>query len=279
MPTVQLTDEKNPAFKRKHTDFRLYLQDELLKRCRNNSSYSLRSFARSIQINPSSLSRILRGQRAISETIKEKLGCRLGLSPVELTQFKTTPVKRDSNYTSVSNSTMDFNQLSLDVFSVISDWYHYAILELTYLHHFKSDPKWIARTLGITVSEVHVAKERLTRLGILKITKKGTWVNHSGNHTNISEDMKASAYRKLQKQVLEMAIKALEEVPIEQRDQSSLTVAIHTKRLPAAIERITQFRREFNSFLEQDSKRDHVYQLGISFYPVTKLNGKGAKNE
>ena len=54
--------------------------------------------------------------------------------------------------------------MSIDKFSVISEWYHYAILELTYVSGFKADYKWIARKLSITVEEAKVAIERLIRL-------------------------------------------------------------------------------------------------------------------
>ena len=265
------------------TDFRLFLQDELLKRCRINSSYSLRAFSRTLQINPSSLSRMLRGEREISPVMQYRLGERLGLNPIELKTFSQASLqknnkKKKSLGSEGSLTQANFNQLSLDAFSVISDWYHYAILELTYLESFNSSPKWIAKTLGITVSEVHAAVERLSRLGLLKITKKKQWINVRSN-TNVVPEMKAVAYRKLQKQVLEKALKALEEVPMERRDQSSMTMAVSTKRLPEAIEKITHFRRELCQFLEQDLKRDDLYQLSISLFPLTQWKDNGGKQK
>src|ERR1700722_13528593 len=40
-------------------DFRKFLQQELARRCAKNPGYSLRAFATSLQINPSTLSHIL----------------------------------------------------------------------------------------------------------------------------------------------------------------------------------------------------------------------------
>jgi hypothetical protein len=48
---------------------------------------------------------------------------------------------------------------------MISDWYHFAILDLTRLDDFQPEPAWVSRKLGLTVSEVKIAVERLLRLG------------------------------------------------------------------------------------------------------------------
>jgi uncharacterized protein (TIGR02147 family) len=249
--------------------FRLYLQGELIKRCGKNSGYSLRSFAKALQINPASLSRILSGERAVSEKMRDRLGMRLGLSPRELNSFSIS----SNPILDRKKKAYDFQQISEDSFNVISDWYHYAILELIHLKNFQPHPRWIAKTLGITTSEVSAAVERLCRLQLLKISSEKKWTSTFGNNTNISSDLKKSAYRKLQKQLLTKALEALDEIPLEIRDQSSMTMSISLKRLPEAIEKITDFRRSLCAFLEQDKERDDVYQLLISLYPLTKTGG------
>ncbi len=254
------------------TSFRLYLQNELLTRCNKNPKYSLRSFARALEINPSSLSRILRNKRTISNNIKYKLGKRLGLSPIELSNFKEG--KYDSNYENNNSIENNFNQLTIDTFIAISDWYHLAILELVKLKNFKPNNRFIAKAFDITVNEVNAAVERLIRLDLLKIEKDGKWINTKGSNTTVDDDLTHSAYRKYLKQILGLAIKALEEVPVNLRDQSSMTMSINTNRLPEAIEMITKFRRRLCKFLEEDKEKDEVYQLAISLYPLTNIKRK-----
>jgi len=67
--------------------FKTYLQEEFVRRCRNNKAYSLRSFARQLSINHSSLSRILSGKRALSENMIQKLAEQLELAPNEIEYF------------------------------------------------------------------------------------------------------------------------------------------------------------------------------------------------
>lgn len=244
-------------------DFRVVLQQEFVKRCQKNPHYSLRSFARALSIEPSPLSAILRGKRPITEKMKNRLGLALGFSLSEMAKFSgTAPRGAEANY----------QQLTLDSYAVISDWYHYAILELIRVKSFKGDLTYISKALGISKTETHIAVERLQRLGLLSISKNGKWVDNTTNGyaTNINQDLTSQASKKLQRQVLEMALRALEELPTDVRSQTSMTMAISPEDLPEAKVMIKNFRRELCSFLEKNKKPTQVYNLGISLYPISK---------
>jgi hypothetical protein len=59
------------------------------------------------------------------------------------------------------------DELSLEKFSTIRDWYHMAILEMTDIKGFRSDPVWIASKLGLPVELVSEAVNRLRHLELL----------------------------------------------------------------------------------------------------------------
>jgi uncharacterized protein (TIGR02147 family) len=264
-------------------DLREYLQALLIRRCKSNSSYSLRSLARSLEIEPSELSKILNGKRRITLRMFENLSKRLALTPDEHKTLRPkSPLKRKSIHRNLefnpSPIIPDYQQLSVDSYQVIAEWYHYAILELTHIDGFRSNSGWVARKLGISLAEAKVAVERLCRLELLKISNDGSWQDQSGSITTLGNPFTATALRKLQKAILEKAIVALEETPIEQRDQTSMTVAIDSRLVPIAKQKITKFRRELSHFLQTGTKKDHVYHLGISLYPVTKLTQKKEKS-
>ena len=46
-----------------------------------------------------------------------------------------------------SNPTSEFDDISLDQFQVISEWYYFAILSLAETEDFKPDAKWISKRL------------------------------------------------------------------------------------------------------------------------------------
>lgn len=205
----------------------------------------------------SSLSRFLGGQRDLSDKIKMEICSKLGLRNGMVLSAK--PLN-------------EYHSLSSDQFSVICDWYHFALLELMEVREFSKSPKWIASALGITVSEAKFAIERLKRLGVIEEDLDGRLKNKNGFHSSIEPGVTDVARRTHQRQVLEKSIEALANVPLDERNHTSMTVAANSKRLPEVITRIAKFRRELTRFLEKDQVRDRVYQIQIGFFPVSQTN-------
>src|SRR5205823_5776293 len=161
-----------------------------------------------LELDHSTLSQMLRGKRKLSSRAKARLGERLGLTPAD--------VERLSSEGSLEGNevVLDPRGLTLDAFQVIADWYHFAIFELVTVKDFSPQPKWIAKKLGISVSEANIAVERLFRLGLLEKDPDGNWKQGTSLITTASNPFSALAFRRLQSQVLEQALRALEEVPI-----------------------------------------------------------------
>lgn len=240
-----------------------HLQDELLARMRKNPRYSLRALARSLEVEPSALSKILSGKREITPRMFRRIATRLPLSPVQAKKLETTLSPREPKES--------FVPLSQDLFEVLSDWYHYALLELTNVDGFRPDVKWVARRLGIKPVEAKLAVDRLRRLNMLEIGPDGQWRDISGSVTTVgSNDYSASLLRNFQRRLLEQAIQALETVSADQRDQSAITMAISTSQLPVAKDQILRFRRRMCRLLQQSSPLDEVYTLAISLFPVSR---------
>lgn len=167
------------------------------------------------------------------------------------------------------NQETEFSSLSLDLFAMVSDWYHYAILDLTLLKTFKPDAQWIARKLGIQPHEAMSALERLKRLGMLKI-KGGKLVKAEGLYTNYTEGQTSAALKEYQRQVVKKALHAIDNCPQERKDITSITIAADSRKLGIAKEKIKTFRRELCAFLE-DGEKDSVYHLALQLYPVTEI--------
>jgi uncharacterized protein (TIGR02147 family) len=254
----------------KTKDFKSLLQEELLKRCRKNPSYSLRSFAKYLGIGHSALTEMLNGKRSITKKSMEKLGLVLGLSMNELEGYK---MSANCSQTEAEKQQASYQQLTIDQFAIMSDWYHYAILELIKIKDFPHTTNDFARALGITKSESNIAVERLFRIGLLEKNEEGSFVEiNNGFATNISGNLSSAGSKKLQKQILEQSIDALMTLPIEVRNHTSMTMAIDPKLLPEAIEKIKKFRRELSEFLETSGTPTEVYQFSLSLFPVTQIS-------
>mgnify|MGYP000555966179 CR=1 FL=1 len=229
------------------------IENELAKRIQRNPRYSLRSFAKSLGISHSLLSLILSGKRPISRKFCE-------------TVLKTFDLPMESK-----PAESRFDQISLDTFALLSDWYHYAILNLLETRGVKFNEKWISQRLGITRAEAGIAVLRLKRMGLIAKTD-GKWKRCSAP-LKVENTVSTAATRRHHKQILEKAIDSLENDPFETRDFSSVTLAIDPKLVPYAREKIREFRRELMRDLESRQNQSEVYHLAVQIYPVSKTTG------
>ena len=246
--------------------FATFLRDELDRRCKKNPRYSLRAFARSLGMESSHLSKVLRGQRPVTETLFSRLEGPLNLDPVSIHRYK-----EELNNQALRKGAAGYEILSVDVFRTIADWWHYAIIELTILDKFQSDRQWIAQILDVPEAEIRMAVDRLLRMGLLREEANGNLVKGATGFTNIRGEESPSAFRKRQRAILENAIEAMEKTPRPKRDQSSMTMAVNSHRLGEAKRRISNFRRKLCKYLQGEGPLDSVYHLSISLYPVAEI--------
>jgi len=67
-------------------------------------------------------------------------------------------------------------------------------------------------------------------VGILKIEKDGTWKDLSdGRSTTVHHQFTLPAFKTLQRGVLTKALEALDDIPFEKRDQSSMTLSFSSE--------------------------------------------------
>lgn len=243
--------------KEENNNFILHvLRSEFVERCRTNPNYSLRAYARYLSVDQSLLSKILRGERVISKRNASAFCAKLGLNPSRL---------------SWHNDKEQFTPLADDQINFISEWYHFAILEIIKTNSFKSDEKWLAKRLGLNVEVVRTAVQRLQRLKLIEIDG-GKWRVLSANNSWTNNEYTTEARRRLQRDFLKMSLDAVESIPFAERDNGSLTIAIDKKRLPEFKEKLKQIRHELNDYFQADGEFDEVYQLTMSFFPLSKTN-------
>lgn len=253
---------------------RLWLIERFEESKQRNKAYSLRAFAKSLAMSVSSLNQIMLGHRPLTLKTALRIANRLDLSPKEKQDFISLTVQQ-----SVPESTRkplsQGQLLEEDAFALISDWYHYAILSLGEFKPNFSNPKWIASQLGITEKQARDAFLRLERMRILK--RHGRGFKQCTLPLDIQSPTKSLALRKYHRQNLQLAEKALDNEPIENRDFNSMTMAIDPALIPEAKEAIRRFRNEIAKILER-GKQSRVYTVSIQLFPISK-NNEGEPNE
>lgn len=262
--------------------FQECLNEELARRCEKNPRYSTRAFAKALGVDVASLSRILSGKQIPSYKVCETIFSKLELSPTEQRKFLTSVVTKQKAvglkriapaFKNLEKEGELRRDLTTDIWRVIADWYHGAIMELTYIEDFSSDPKWIAQQLGISETEVKLAIRRLIRLELLEEVG-GVLRKTVEQVSSADKNITSSAHKRLQKQVLKKAVESLENDEIEIRNMTSMAMAIDARKIPQAKKMIQNFSRELCAYLES-GERSQVYQLGVCLYPISKKREKG----
>lgn len=271
-----------------YRDYRNYLRDVLEQRISANESYSLRAFARDLKISPQMLSFVLNKKKNLSTEAGVEIASRLNLDPEQSSHFLDLIMlvhSRSEEVTKliefridqrISTSKTPYSNLDLEVFKVIADWSHVAILDLTLTKNFNSNPKWISSRLGLSAFEVNQAIERLKKLGLLEEAENGS-LQKTDFNLSANYGIPTTALRKIAKNFLEKAIHSLEAQSLEERDITTMTMAIDPELLPEAKRRIATFRRSLCDFLEQGN-RTEVYTFVPSLFRLTSPLKQGQQH-
>lgn len=249
--------DKNPFSSR--------LKLEFEERRKRNSRYSIRAFAKQMNIDQSLLSKVMSGKKEFSPRTQKKCLELIGVpnDEIQLIVKDIDKIPRKK-----------YIDLDDETFEMISDWHHFAILELLKVDEVKKNPvQEISKRLAMSSKETKSALDRMVSLGFIKKIDDNYRLAKQ-NNTWASTRETSTAKRKLQKALLEKSIKALEEVDFNLRAHNSLTIAVDADKLPEFKEKLQDILRQTGDILQKSGKFNEVYQLTLSFFPLTNLREK-----
>ena len=246
------------------------LNEKMTEARLRNPSYSLRAFAKKAGLSPSALSEILKGKRKISPKLFVKISENLALSPEEINKVRSLfqqSIPDAFSDTPVKGSLLNKVQISADQYSLVADWYHFAILSLMQTKDFHSDSSWIALRLGISKVTVEAAIERMIRLGYIG-KENDQWILTTG-YLKTTDEVANLSLRRANGEDLHLAQKALQEVALELRDFTATTMAIDPKNIKEAKLLIRDFRKKLTAMMIEGD-RTEVYKMCIQLFPLSK---------
>jgi len=254
------------------------LDEEFEKRKNFNEAYSLRAFARDLGLPAPRLSLILKKREGISVEAAEEIANKLKLNEQKKQWFCSSVGSLHSRSSKERESFKErvqqykheakvFSEIHLEYFKVIADWYHFAILELTYLKDFKNDPHWIADVLKITPTEVKEAIDRMRALDLV-VENDGNLVD-AFKFLATPNDVPSASLKKFNTQLMKKAMEALYEQDVLEREIASNIFSVRKDQLPLFKEKLRTFRRELEHEASQQKEKDAVYCLSMQFYELT----------
>ena len=248
------------------------LGHEYKKRQVTNPRYSMRAFSRDLEISSASLSLILRKQSGLSQPKAKLIARKLKLNEQESGYFCTLvqantaklPLLRTAARLRLRQFETRYNSLSEDAFQAISQWYHFAVMELVRIHGSDAKPEKISKKLGITTKEAKASIDRLFRLGILKIENERMIV--ASDCIILPDGPADNAARSFHRQLLTKALSALDQQSVEERNIASVVLRVKEKDLKKASQMLKEFRRKFCAEMESGEGHDRVYALSMPFF-------------
>lgn len=240
-----------------------HMKREFADRCRRNPAYSLRAFARSLGMDSSTVSAILKGKRPV--TVKTARRILDGLHITDPGEAQALLLETVAGSSGGADS--GYTELDLDVAEAISSWEHFAILALMELKDFSGQERAIAERLNIPLGIVLECLGRLSKLGLVA-NRHARWAL-TGKNMATPTGAHSAALREGHKQAIFRALRSLDQDSVGVRDVSGITMAISRERLGEARKMIQEFRRRLSSYLE-GGRRNSVYRLNIQLFPLTQ---------
>jgi uncharacterized protein (TIGR02147 family) len=260
-------------------DHRHYLQFEFEARKKRRPQYSLRAFARDMEVSPSSLSEFLTGKLIFSEERILQVAKRLELDQqhvehwIDLIRASASPSKADREVAAVrvrARSSAGKGNIALELFEVISEWHHYALLELIDIDEKYQSHKTAGKALGLTAQEVKDAWDRMLRVGLAE--KIDGYYKASTLTTFAGEDIPSAALRNYHAGLMRTALTAQEEQTVEKKNFVSIVMSLNSDDIRAIKDEITRFQIDLANKYAQKKNKDSVYCLSSQFFNLVSEN-------
>lgn len=261
-----------------HSNYRTFLKTELADRISRNASYSMRSFAQALSLSPSALCEVMKGSKNLSEEMALQIARKLRLSSKEQEYFRLMVLLDRAKKPEIKETALqkirELNpqntsyDLSIDLFKVISDWYHFAILACLDLKDFEPNSQNLSKKLGISTLDTDLAIDRLLRLEMIEKDTRGKYRKIKLNPRVVSNAPNESL-RNYHRQTLQKAIESLTTQNPSEKIIGSETIAIDPKDLEQ-YRALTEdyFEKVLNLSKKSHSKKE-VYHLGIQFFNLS----------
>ena len=154
--------------------YREILKDIFVQRVSNNPSYSLRAFARDLDLSVSYLSEVLTSKKILKATYIDQIILKLNLDENSATIFKESCIFENQGKSSLK-------EISKEDFNDINDPLVFALLSTFFLEDFVNDIDWISEKLRISQEKCHQLINALVEKDILDI-KDGQITRKSLNY-------------------------------------------------------------------------------------------------
>lgn len=266
-----------------YNDYRSYIQDYYTE-MKARHLMSWRIFAKQAGfVSPSYIKLVCENKTNLSDEGIDQLSKAMGLRGYEVEFFKLlvhlNQAKLIEEKQKILIQAANFAQkykvniLNRDMFSYFSNWLNPVLRELAPdVSSIKVSE--IARRFvpHVTGAEVRKSLRFLVSNGFLIQNENGTYRQAEKNLASDNKDITMAALRELHRQVGTLALDALNNVPVNERDFSEVIMGVTKNAYDKILAEIADFRKRVIAIATQEDGIDRVYSLNIQMIPLTHKN-------
>ncbi|MBN1128951.1 MAG: TIGR02147 family protein [Chitinispirillaceae bacterium] len=262
-----------------YTDYNAFLRDFYEENRNKHPFFSYRYFGQKVGVDAGNLVKILQGKRHLSPAGVKRFIEFARFSGREAKYFETLVLFRKAKKEQdnkilfeklMAIQRVDPYRLEPMQYEFYREWYNTALLAILHVFPVKDDYKALSAMTrpAISARQAKESCELLLRLNLVRRAQDGTLVP-TNNMITTGERWKSIAIRSFQEQALQLAMEAFNRFNPEERDISTVTIAV-TKDDLDEIKRLTsEYRRTVLQIASASDKADRVYQLNMQLFPLS----------
>jgi uncharacterized protein (TIGR02147 family) len=267
-----------------YQDYRLFLAEWFAWRKSLNRHFSHRLFARKAGIKSSGyFTEVVNGTRNISRSTLPRFVQGLELDAGEAAYLERlvafnharTSASKQALYAQLIQALpAKAQQLRLGQMEYFSKWYYVAVREALAICDVKDEYETLASRLQprITAAQAKAAVRLLDSLGLVERNAEGLWKARHATLLSKREESAPLLVRAFQGEMIGKAREALETVPQEHRDISTVTMSISAGGMARIKEAVEEFRGRIRDIVRSDRGEDRLAQLNIQLFPLTRVD-------
>ncbi len=258
-----------------------YIGDMINAAKRRNSIVSYRYISSKTNLDASNIAKVVQGKRSLSSTMGEELAKFFKLKKRErlylenlIKLSKTADEKKKQCIFDELMRLRNVNPQKIEMkqYDLYQKWHHIAILALLHYFDFNGNFKELAASLDPAITEKD-AMESITlleKLGLIKRDNKNKYV-HAHSLISTGEEWKSIAIKTFQRDMLQMALRSIDNHSQKFRDVSTLTITGSYSDILKIKEEAAKFRKKVLRIAEDSEECQSVYQLNIQLFPLTSV--------
>lgn len=263
-----------------YTDYRQYIADYYADR-KAKSVFTWQEFAKMAGFtSPVYLKYVSEGKFNLSGEAASRVAQAMHLTGYEQEYFcemvKFDHAKKDAEKKAAFNRMLaiaDAHKVKIlegDSFRFFSDWKNLVVRELAPAMP-GAKPLALAHACRPKVSAAEVSEtlKFLVSAELLKKDEAGNYKQTEKSVTTGPMGVTPVAVRGLHRQMGEIALEAIENVPQDERNFSGLTLGITRNAYEEIVKEIAEFRKRVVAIATREDETDEVYRMNIQFFPMT----------